>query len=73
MRILKTNSTSFRGVFSRDTLPSTINGLLVCNTDPHGKPGEHWIAMCINDDGHGEYFDSFERPPTKVFKDYGKQ
>jgi len=60
----------FRGVFSCDTLPETlVYGLIVCNTDPHDKPGEHWIAMYI-DGGRGEYFDSFGRAPAKVFKDY---
>jgi hypothetical protein len=69
-RILMANSSAFRGVFSCDTLPETnIKGLMVCNTDPHDKPGEHWIAMYF-DGERGEYFDSFGRPPTKVFKDY---
>jgi len=69
-RILKVNSSLFRGVFSCDTLPeSDVKGVMVCNTDPHDKPGEHWIAMYF-DGERGEYFDSFGRPPAKVFKDY---
>jgi len=69
-RILKANSSTFRGVFSCDTLPeSDVRGVMVCNTDPHDKPGEHWIAMYF-DGERGEYFDSFGRPPAKVFKDY---
>lgn len=68
-RILSANCVLFRGVFSCDTLPDRVRGLIVCNTDPHDKPGEHWIAMYIDDD-HGEYFDSFGRVPPKVFKDY---
>ena len=69
-RILKANSPLFRGVFSCDTLPkSNVRGLIVCNTDPESKPGEHWIAMYFDGD-HGEYFDSSGRPPAKVFKDY---
>jgi hypothetical protein len=69
-RILTANSPLFRGVFSCDTLPTTrVRGLIVCNTDPHDKPGQHWIAMYFDDD-RGEYFDSFGRAPTRVFKDY---
>jgi len=70
-RILKANSPSmFRGVFSCDTLPkSNVRGLIVCNTDPHDKPGEHWIAMYIDGD-RGEYFDSFGRVHDNVFEDY---
>lgn len=69
-RILATNSTMFRGVYSCDTLPETrVRGLIVCNTDPQDKPGEHWIAMCFDGD-RGEYFDSFGRRPAKVFEDY---
>jgi len=31
----------------------------MCNTDPCSMPGEHWIAIYVDDDGHhGEYFDS---------------
>ena len=69
-RILNANCLSFRGVYSRDTLPTgNVKGLYVCNTDPHDKPGEHWIAMYFDGD-RGEYFDSFGRPPPTVFKDY---
>jgi hypothetical protein len=69
-RILSSNTDLFRGVFSCDTLPDNrVRGLIVCNTDPHDKPGEHWIAMFVDPD-HGEYFDSFGRSPTKVFKDF---
>jgi len=69
-RILNANCLTFCGVFSCDTLPSgNVKGLLVCNTDPHDKPGEHWIAMNIDGD-RGEYFDSFGRAPSRVFKNY---
>jgi hypothetical protein len=59
---------SIRGVFSSDTLPEDGGGLMVCNTDPHYKPGRHWIAMYV--DRQGEYFDSFGRPPAAPFRDY---
>jgi len=37
---------------------------------PSTKPGRHWISIFVSEDGRGEYFDSFERPPTKHFVDY---
>ncbi len=44
--------------------------LLICNTDPHYKPGTHWIAIYVDKWGRREYFDSFGMEPTAVFKDY---
>ena len=59
------------GVYSSDTLPKKCRGLLVCNTDPHDRSGEHWIAIYVDDDGRfGEFFDSFGRPPRDLFADY---
>ena len=45
----------FQGVFSCDTLPPKPT-LLVCNTDPHDKPGTHWIEIYVDKNGRGEYF-----------------
>ena len=67
-RVLK-HQPNFQGVFSSDTLPTTPR-LLVCNTDPARKPGEHWIAISVDKNGRGEYFDSFGRPPNKHFERY---
>ena len=34
-------------------------------------PGEHWIAIYVDDDGHyGEYFDSLGRAATRQFEHY---
>lgn len=38
--------------------------MLVCNTDPHKKPGMHWVAFYFARDGTAEYFDSFGAPPN---------
>ena len=50
----------FRGVVSKDGLPTTIDGALpaafVCNTDDGDEPGEHWIALYLDADGRGDYF-----------------
>ena len=34
-------------------------------------PGEHWIAIYVDDVGHyGEYFESLGRPPSRLFEHY---
>ena len=59
----------FQGVFSSDMLPPKPR-LLVCNTDPHYKPGTHWIAICVDGQGRGEFFDSFGQMPMPLFREY---
>jgi len=60
----------FDGVFSADRLPDNLR-LLVCNTDPAHRPGEHWLVMYVDDEGRfGEYFDSLGRPPHDAFRRY---
>ena len=63
-RILETDSRTrdfFRGVYSRNELPisTPTTSLYVCNKDPNHKPGEHWVAIYIDKNRPGEYFDSF--------------
>ena len=55
----------FDGIFSIDRLPTKLR-LLVCNTDPSTMPGEHWIAIYVDDDSLG-------RAPTRQFEDYMKE
>ena len=56
-RFLRPRLRDFDGVFSIDNLPDDPR-LLVCNTDPSDKPGRHWIAIYVGDDGRGDFFDS---------------
>ncbi|KAK4877634.1 hypothetical protein RN001_010140 [Aquatica leii] len=49
---------------------STIPCAIIANTDPSYKPGEHWAAFYIDEYGHGEYFDSFGRPPLGYHKKF---
>ena len=62
---------NFLGVFPIDRLPRTLPPrrplLLVCNTDRHDRPGEHWIVLYVGQNGTGEYFDSFGRAPERIF------
>ena len=59
----------FMGVFPSDQLPKFISRptLLVCNTDASFLPGQHWIAIAIDNDGRGEFFDSLGREPGEPF------
>ncbi|XP_043285728.1 titin homolog [Venturia canescens] len=53
------------GVFPADEIPRTWTrpaGIIV-NTDEHSKPGEHWVAMYVDRNGSGWYFDSYGLPP----------
>lgn len=65
----------FAGVYARDELPSNIGwpmGLIV-NTDLSSQPGTHWIAIYIDSEGNGEYFDSYGFQPNFVsFRNYLK-
>ena len=62
------------GIFPADKLPHKIPVrrplLFICNTDPHNKPGEHWIVMYLDDNNGGEFFDSFGRNPSPIFLDF---
>jgi len=57
---------SFGGVFAADQLPQTLNKVpfsLIVNTHKSNMPGEHWVAIYINKNNFGEYFDSFGMAP----------
>lgn len=64
----------FLGVFAADRLPTHLPPkrplLLICNTDKHNEPGEHWVAIYIDEDMCGEYFDSYGLPPLATFENF---
>ena len=51
------------GVFPADRIPAIDRSTHCCfilNTEPHGKPGQHWLAFFYNHHGNAlEYFDSY--------------
>lgn len=63
-RLLK-NYKCFKGVYPSDRLPYNLPLPLniIVNTDPHYKPGQHWVCVSIDEFGNGYYFDSFGLPP----------
>ena len=65
---------TFLGTFASDRLPARLPPkrplFLVCNTDPHTRRGQHWIAMFIDKDGRGEYFDSLHQDALPAFARY---
>ena len=66
-RILKNDFCTkkiFKGVYPKDLLPTVeYPGSYVVNTDPSSSPGEHWVGMFFNDEGSGEFFDSYSLHP----------
>ena len=56
---------TFKDVCARNRLPRRTNVpcTLVANTDPDDRKGQHWIAMYIDKDRRGEYYDPYGIPP----------
>lgn len=54
------------GVFPADKIPEQWKRpcALVVNTDESTKPGAHWVAMYVDTEGRGYYFDSYGLPPA---------
>lgn len=60
----------FIGVIPCDYLAKTplrkLPAMAIINTHPSGLPGEHWLAIYINEVGVGCFFDSFGNKPNDV-------
>jgi hypothetical protein len=58
-------SSGSEGVYARNRLPRRLNvpSALIGNTDPDDRPGTHWVALCIDANSRGEYYDPTGRPP----------
>ena len=55
----------FNWVYARNRLYRLLNvpSALVGNTDPDHPMGQHWIAIYIDANSRGEYYDPTGRPP----------
>lgn len=53
-------------VYAANRLPVHMETptFLVSNLDSDTQPGSHWVAIHIDKDSVGQYFDSFGRPPA---------
>lgn len=58
----------YQGVFSSNLLPlqkiKNVPAAFVVNLSPSYEIGSHWIAIYINSNRIGYYFDSYGLPPT---------
>src|SRR6267154_1623485 len=72
--VLRKNCSIYRGIFACDELPAvkwtSRPSVIVGNTDPASRPGQHWICMYFDEEGHGEFFDSFGMRPKLAFERY---
>lgn len=61
----------FIGVFPRNRLPMSaivcrqLPLTLIVNTDTANLPGRHWVAIYVDEQRRGEYFDSLSQPIPK--------
>ncbi len=60
----------YGGVLARDQLPIYVNKpkIYIVNTDPIHQPGQHWIAMWIDD--VPKHLDSIGQKPVKDFEHF---
>ena len=57
------------GVYTVDEpwpLPRQFPASYVINTATQNGPGEHWVAVFLEDSDHGEYFDSYGTAPLQA-------
>lgn len=54
------------GVYPADKLPivNKYPFILIANTDNHDGPGKHWVAIYLDENKKGEFFDSFGQSPS---------
>lgn len=65
---------NFQGVYAADTLPSTPPRLkpstYICNLDTIDRPGSHWVAFYVPEQGDVEYFDSYGMIAPSIFHEF---
>jgi len=63
----------YKGAHPIDYLPKAPvpkPAAMIVNTDPHDKPGKHWVAIYIDIDGSADYFCSYGYGPRKLIQQF---
>lgn len=62
----------FDGVFPVNKLKNitTKPRLVICNTDPSNKPGEHWVLFFFNKDNSVDFYDSLGKSLISYNSDF---
>jgi hypothetical protein len=70
----KQAAVEFIGVFPLDAIPAKLKSstCVIINSDPSHLPGEHWLAVTVDKDGHCCFFDSFAKPAAFYGKRFEK-
>lgn len=70
--LYKIHPTLYKNVYAANRLPLYVKKpiYLISNLDPDYEPGSHWIAIHIDKNGIGQYYDSYGRPPTDYHKGF---
>ena len=66
----------FNGVYARNRLHRLLNvpSALVGNTDPDHRMGQHWVAIYIDANSKGKYYDPTGIPPfLKAYVNFMKK
>ena len=56
----------FLNVFAKNEIPSVVSQRPACfilNNQTRSQPGQHWLAVFIDESGNLEFFDSYGRAP----------
>ena len=66
LRALQWVTAATVGVYAADRIPKVLStpAAIVVNTDDHTKPGTHWVAIYIDNNRFGTYFDSYGLAPA---------
>lgn len=71
----KIHSSLENNVYAANRLPmyTHVPTYIICNLDADDKPGSHWVAIHIDTNGIGQYFDSYGRTPERYHLQFLKR
>lgn len=73
--LCKINPRMRYNVYAANRLPLVVDvpTYLIGNLDPDTQPGSHWVAVHIDGNRNGEYFDSYGRRPAGPYHRFIKR